>query len=82
MLSSQDSEYIQQASECELIVSPETGICKMEDRENNVCEKIADFKDLEALVLSRQPKVEEDKLNAICQIELVKVDGQVSATKS
>lgn len=50
----------------------------MEDKENEVYNQISDFKGIEALVLSRQPMVKEDTVNAVCQVELIKTDGQVS----
>ncbi|PIK39437.1 hypothetical protein BSL78_23723 [Apostichopus japonicus] len=63
-------------TECEIIVNPRIGICKVEDKENEVYNQISDFKGIEALVLSRQPMVKEDTVNAVCQVELIKVDGQ------
>ncbi|PIK33148.1 putative FERM and PDZ domain-containing protein 4-like, partial [Apostichopus japonicus] len=63
-------------TECEIIVNPRIGICKVEDKENEVYNQISDFKGIEALVLSRQPMVKEDTVNAVCQVELIKTDGQ------
>lgn len=70
-----NTENVTEKSEILLEVSRKMGICQVLNQQDGVQECLAEFKDLESMVLSCQATA-EGTADAICQIEIIKTDDK------